>query len=217
MGGPSTWRLGRAVALAAVVALHVGLLILVAVSLRAIRQASPGDFVTTLVLLPSAPRPAVYQPHPLIPKVSTAISAVEPRVPPSQIRAESRQGTPIDWSAEAERAASDAISRPSTRSFGEFPRAPDWLRSVPSSDKHHAGEQYQLGRGESVVWVSNRCFVVSEPPPLGMPDVFARSLGTHTSCQGPTGPREGELFKDLPAYRKSHPPAGLQPKQPRAR
>ena len=126
-------------------------------------------------------------------------------MPPPPLSVESRPEASIDWPAEAERAASGVSSSRSTRSFGEFPQAPDWLRSVPSSDKHHAGEQYRLGTGESVVWVSDRCFIVSEPPPLGMPDVFARSLGTHTSCLAPPGPPEGELFKGLPAYKKLHP------------
>ena len=126
-------------------------------------------------------------------------------MPPPRMSVEGSPGPPIDWSAEAERATSGSISPPSMRSFGEIPSAPEWLRSVPSSERHHAGEQYRLGMGESVVWVSDRCFIVFEPPPLGMPDVFARSLGTRTSCQEPPGPREGELFKDLPAYKKYHP------------
>jgi hypothetical protein len=38
-----------------------------------------------------------------------------------------------------------------------------------------------------------------------MPDVVARSLGTHVACEAPPRPPSGELFKDLPAYQKYHP------------
>jgi len=55
------------------------------------------------------------------------------------------------------------------------------------------------------VWVSDRCYIVAEPAPLGTPDVIARSRVTRTVCTTPHGPWEGELFKDLPAYKKYHP------------
>lgn len=83
MGGPTNWELRRAVALAAVVALHVALVILLAVSLRtATRLPSSEDFVTSLILLPSAPRPAVYRLHPPTPNESRATSTVEPLTMP---------------------------------------------------------------------------------------------------------------------------------------
>src|SRR5665213_3104454 len=69
---------------------------------------------------------------------------------------------------------------------------------------HHAGEQYTLRTGELVVWVSDRCFVVSEPPALGTPNAFAHLAIPHTQCTGSPGPRS-DLLKDLPAYQKLHP------------
>ncbi len=126
-------------------------------------------------------------------------------IPPPQIDFPTGADTSIDWFAEAGRAAEAAIAAPHTRSFGKIPQAPSWLGSSHSAPTHQAGEQYRLETGESIVWVSDRCYIVSEPPPLGMPDVFARSLGTRTVCQAPAGPPPGELFRDLPAYKKYHP------------
>ena len=208
MGGPNAGRVRRATTFAVVVALHAGLFLILAFALRIStwRVLPSAEFVTTFITLPSLPLPAVNRPHRPIPSESAAIpSAQPPTAPPSRISVPTRTGASIDWTAEAERAARAAIATPHARSFGEMPQAPDWVRSAPSSPKHYAGEQYRFATGESIVWVSERCFIVSEPPPLGMPDVFARSVVTSTVCQPPPGPREGELFKDLPAYKKVPP------------
>ena len=206
MGGPNTGRVRRATAFTLVLALHAGLFVILALALRTPSRQTPhsAEFITTLITLPSPPIPAINRPRPAIPNESASISPAQLRsaLPP---QAPSASGAPVDWADEAERAARAAIAVPPTRSFGEMPQAPDWIRSLPSSPRHYAGEQYRLGTGESVVWVSDRCFIVSEPAPLGTPDVFARSLITRTVCPTPPGPREGELFKDLPAYKKYHP------------
>jgi hypothetical protein len=55
-----------------------------------------------------------------------------------------------------------------------------------------------------VVWVSDRCHLVCEVPPMGLPQVLSRSIPTSTVCQGDTESRD-DLFKDLPAYEKYHP------------
>jgi hypothetical protein len=184
-------------------------LVVLTISLRtAARRLGSADFVPTLIFLPSTPRPAATRRRPPIPNESAAISIPKPAAtPPLPAPVESGAGTSIDWIAEAERAARAAIAAPRARAFGEIPRAPDWAKSAPAppSPKHEFGEQYRLATGELMVWVSDRCFIVSEPPPLGMPDVIARSLGTRMGCQPPAGPQEGELFKDLPAYKKYHP------------
>ena len=208
MGGPNTGRVRRATAFALVVAKHAGLFVFLAFALRRSTWQIPhsAEFITTFITLPSPPVSAINRPHPPIPNESASISPAQlPSAPPPRVSLPSRAGASIDWTAEAERVARAAITVPRTRSFGEMPEAPDWVRSTPSSPKHYAGEQYRLATGESIVWVSDRCFIVSEAAPLGTPDVFARSLITRTVCPPPPGPREGELFKDLAAYKKYHP------------
>ena len=207
VGEPNTWRVRRVTAFALVVALHAGLFIILTFALRtSTRQPLSAGFITTLITLPSLPLPAINRPPPPISNESPPLSPVQPPIaPPSGFSARSGAGPSTDWAAEAERAARAAVAAPRTRSFGEMPTAPDWVHSAPTSPKHYAGEAYRLATGESIVWVNDRCFVVSEPPPLGTPDVFARAFSTRMGCQAPPGPREGELFKDLPAYKKYHP------------
>jgi len=207
VGEPNTWRVRRVTAFAVVVALHAGLFIILTFALRtSTRQPLSAEFITTFTTLPSVPLLAINRPPPPIPNESAPLSAVQPPVaPPPGFSVRSDAGPTTDWAAEAERAARAAVAAPRTRSLGEMPQAPDWVHSAPTSPKHYAGEAYRLETGESIVWVNDRCFVVSEPPPLGTPDVFARSLSTRMGCQAPPGPREGELFKALPAYKKYHP------------
>jgi hypothetical protein len=205
MGGSRGSSPGRTVAFAVVVAGHAGLLLILMLALDArTRPRALAAPVGTLILLslPVAPdrrlRRNVSETAPI------ERLALPPIPPPPDIQLPDDTHTSIDWLAEARRAAGIATAAPRTRPFGEMPKAPSWLGPSRSSPTHRAGEQYRLETGESVVWLSDRCYIVSEPPPLGMPDVLARSLGTRTVCQAPPGPREGELFKDLPAYKKYH-------------
>jgi len=205
VGGPHTGTVRQATVFAVVVALHAGLFGILAFALRTSTwpRNPSAELITTFITLPAPMPPEINRPHAPFPAESASISAARPPpAPPSQI---SVPGASIDWTAEAERAARAAIAPPRARAFGEMPQAPDWVHSAPTSPKHYAGEQYGLGTGEYIVWVSDRCFIVTEPAPLGTPDVFARSLVTRTVCPPPPAPREGELFKDLPAYKKYHP------------
>jgi hypothetical protein len=39
-----------------------------------------------------------------------------------------------------------------------------------------------------MVWISDRCFIICELPPLGMAAALARSIPTRTVCVGDSGP-----------------------------
>lgn len=69
-----------------------------------------------------------------------------------------------------------------------------------SAAAHEPGEQYRLETGERVVWISLRCYIVSGVPPIGLPDVLARSIPTRTVYQD-AARSPGQLFKDLAAYK----------------
>jgi hypothetical protein len=109
----------------------------------------------------------------------------------------------VDWMSALHSAAADAMTDRAgrRRATGEAPTEPHSLWAPP---QHHAGEQYTLSTGELIVWVSERCYLVSEPPALGTPNAFAHLALTHTQCTGSPGPRS-DLFKDLPTYQKLHP------------
>jgi hypothetical protein len=206
MGGPKTSSVRRAIALAAVVALHVGLLVILLIAPRTGTRGTPtADFTTTFISLPSATPQAINRPRSPTPNESTLLSPVEPpRVPPPRVDVPSDIDTSIEWNSEARRAAGAVTATPHLQEFGSVPEAPSWLGPSQSSPKHQAGEQYRSETGETIVWVNDRCYIVSGVPLLGMPDVLARSIPTRTVCQDDSSPRS-DLFKDLPAYKKYHP------------
>ena len=91
-----------------------------------------------------------------------------------------------------------------TRNLGHFPDVDSSMESHPPEAIHRAGESYRDANGDNVAWVTDNCYVISAAPPLGTPDVFARMTPTRTVCIHPSAP-EGQLFKDLQAYKKYHP------------
>jgi hypothetical protein len=188
------------------VAFHVGLLTVLTIALRTgIRRSTPVDFTATVISLPSLTPHAVNRPPPPILNESAPISPLEPpaiALPWDSVP--SGADASVDWDSEARRAAGAVTGAPRVREFGRIPEAPSWLGSTAPSRSHEAGEQYRLDTGERIVWVSDRCYIVSGLPPLGMPDALARSIPTTTVCKSDFGPRS-DLFKDLPAYKKYHP------------
>ena len=200
MRGPGTWSLRRSTALIAVIVLHAGLLTLL-VTLRTSTRPAPGGFVSTFIALPqpsSAPQRRERLPE--TPQLAP-MPPVEPLIaPPAQISPPGNAGPSIDWNEQAQRAAA-AVAEP--RAYRQFSHTPKVDAVTGRRPAHEAGEQYRLDDGKWVVWVSERCYIVSGVPPLGLPDVLARSIPTTTVCQDDSPP-PGELFKDLPAYQKYH-------------
>ena len=76
---------------------------------------------------------------------------------------------------------------------------------APDFSGRHPGDSYRLEGGEEIQWVSDRCYVASDPPAPWEPDILKLAGMTHTVCLPPNGPSPGELFKSLPAYKKYHP------------
>lgn len=110
----------------------------------------------------------------------------------------------MDWAWEAQQAAAAVTFTAGVRSFGTNPAAESARTSVLSVPGHAPGEQYRATDGAWVVWVSDRCYLVSDVPPVGLPEVLARSMPARTVCQDDSESRD-DLFKDLPAYEKQHP------------
>jgi hypothetical protein len=150
---------------------------------------------------PQPPVPSSGARGPRTSRESAPVIPVEPLTAPPPEITPNAPGSSIDWSEEARRAAS-ALTEPGTfREFGHQPKADS--EHKPRSPAHQVGEQYRID-AEWVVWVSERCYIVSGVPPIGLPDVLARSIPTRTVCTD-NSPPPGELFKDLPAYQKFHP------------
>jgi hypothetical protein len=204
LGGTKTWSLRQGLASIAVLMIHVAI---IAVATRTrYSQPSVRDFVSTWILLPTAPTPKTSSPKPLPRTPSFMINPI--RIEPPKIESvpipSAETGGTIDWTIEAERAAAAISNAPKTREFGSHPRADSQQEQQHPTPAHQAGEGYRDPYGNSVTWVNDRCYVVSERAALGTPDVLARSRPTYTVCVDQSAP-EGELFKDLPAYKKHHP------------
>ena len=203
MGGAVSERQRRGVVFAAVLALHAVLIALAALGLHRHAQAPVEESLTTWIALPSpaaqirplpsARSPAwVVRPIPLEPPPMEAI-----QIPPEDA------SRTTDWALEARQAAAATLNRPKPREFVN-PASALPPPSHSSGPAHRAGDQERDPFGNVTVWVNDHCYVRSEAPPLGTPDVFARMATTTTTCIA-TGPPAGELFKDLPAYKKYHP------------
>jgi hypothetical protein len=207
VGGPKTRGLRRGFAFAAAVGLHAGLVITLTAAFRtSTSPSSSTEFVGALIFL-SAPLPPVASSNRRRPQVANKTSRVAPVEPPTPLPAVISfpigADTAIDWVAEARRAAAAVTGARKVREFGRNP-ADSGHAPLRSSPAHEAGEQYRTADGGWIVWVSDRCYIVSEVPPLGLPQVLARSIPTRTVCQRDSEPRS-DLFKDLPAYEKYHP------------
>jgi hypothetical protein len=191
--------------LAAVIALHAFLAVILIVALRpSTRRSTAADFVSTLIIM-RAPEIRAPSSGPHLPPMSpkrAPVMPVEPLTlpPPTGISPPYAPDTSIDWSEEGRHAASAAAE---PRTYREFSHTPKTDAVTGRRPAHTVGEQYRLDTGEWIVWVSDRCYIVSGVPPIGLPDVLARSIPTSTVCQD-NSPPPGELFKELPAYQKYH-------------
>jgi hypothetical protein len=181
------------VSLAAVAMLHAAIVVslIVALQMRT-RLSSTPEPISAAILLSTAPvssrssiegRPPSANPRaPRIPVEPMSIAAPEFALP-------SAPGTSIDWDAEAARAAAAVASRPKIHEFGQVPEGAI-LETPHSTPAHQAGDQYRDLDGW-IVWVSDRCYLVSGVPPLGVPDVIARSIPTRAVCQDDSKPSGG--------------------------
>jgi hypothetical protein len=209
MGEGRISRQPRYAALVVVAALHFVLVTVLIIGSR-IRLLSPAaeSITTTMVSLTRAAEPQATDRAPeirLAPLVPLA-----PFVPaPPSIAYPPTDNIPeaVDWQAEAQKAA--AAITGSTR----VPSEVEDRRKTSSSHgprpwfpppAHHAGEEYKTITGDSIIWVSDKCYVKSSAPMLGLADIFARGRLSTTVCPGSSGTARGDLFEALPQYKKYH-------------
>ncbi|MGH8326849.1 MAG: hypothetical protein ACRET2_08820 [Steroidobacteraceae bacterium] len=201
----------RYLVLAAVVAVHaLALGVLLSSSRTRSLFSAGGAPLEALILMRAARRHPLLPPPPLGETSSPIESIVEPiaLAPPASI-VTSAAGPTIDWNAAATRAATRGLAQRKHISFGFPPGGKSAITlGVPSpqTPAHYAGESDRMARGGSIEWTSDRCYVESDPPLPGEPDIIKRARVTHFGCLPPPGPDPGELFKSLPAYKRLHPP-----------
>lgn len=206
---PSKTRYFVFVAVAGAHALVLGVLL---DKSRAVRLFSAGDTSLAAFFVTKPARTRSPAARPSLNESSVPIApVVEPialALPTSPVM--SASGQPIDWGAAAGRAAGRVLERKARRriSFG-FPSGGKSAITMgvysPATPAHYAGESDRMPGGEITEWVSDRCYVVSDPPSPGEPDFLKNARLTHSGCLPPPGPDPGELFQSLSAYKRLHP------------
>jgi len=88
----------------------------------------------------------------------------------------------IDWWLQARDAATAIVNAPKMREFINPATSASAHRPSGSELGHRAGDQERDVWGNTTVWINDHCYVVSEAPLLGTPDVFAKMATTHTVC-----------------------------------
>lgn len=148
--------------------------------------------------MPPAPPAAVKPPSQKTP-ANTSLPA------PSSIAEQSDPQQSIDWADEAAREAdalgSNTITLP--KSSDKTPPRPVLSPFAPPPT-HHAGDSYRNESGETIVWISDKCYQASGQL-LTVPDVMAHAMLPRTVCPRLSNKPRGDLFKDFPPYKKLHP------------
>jgi hypothetical protein len=136
--------------------------------------------------------------------VRTALPPVTPLSPPVIVSVQ--QQAPIDWADEAKRAASALTSKDAKSTSTPAPSASGMsdANSWFPPPAHRAGDQY-TENGERIVWISDKCYQVSGSSLLTVPEMFSKTMLPKTICPRNSRKPRGDLFKDLPAYKKYHP------------
>lgn len=198
---PFWWNRSRAASLAAALLLHVAL----AAWLLAWRVGMPVRWVPEV---PPIWLPAVSPVEPPLPvaPLPARIEAVEPdSIVPSEFAPEAPIAVPApDWGGAA-RAVAGAIGKePERRRFGEMPKAPAGRPkevlppSIYEKPLPRVGTTTTSPEGETVLWVSDNCYIPLESTTLTMQDFHKARQGIRR-CQiglGKKKPR-GDLFDHL--------------------
>ena len=202
MAGRKTGRLRQGAVSVAVLVIHMSF---IAVAIRT-RNSQPSvrDVVSTWLVLPTAPLPTTSSPQPLTHASASMINSIRIELPNTESVpiSPADAGRSIDWTVEAQRAAADLSNAAKPREFGSHPRADSQEQPLHSTPAHHAGEQYRDPYGNTIVWVTDRCYVVSEKAALGIRRGSTPRAQTTTDCSGHGRPQT------LPTPRRSRSRAG---------
>ena len=204
---PFDWNRSRATALGATLALHVAAILWLLALRFDLPEKLAGDFEflwpvtpdTAPVQAPPPPVPAATgapEVAPVIPAPITAPPLPAPflNVPPDE------EG----WSNIAKDAARRLIALSPYAPFGEFPKGPDerprdplgpsiWPTPLP-----RVGKTVTTPEGETIIWVSDRCWVSISSRSLTQADVHAGRQGARM-CNLAIGSKEprSDLFDSI--------------------
>jgi hypothetical protein len=186
--------LHRRITLAAVLGLHIALAVVLLRASRTTRIENDRGIAATLILLPSVRlQQSVAAPW-SGPRVRALLLQVEPiEIESGSITLPRDIAPSIDWMGEARKvAAQSAPLRVVTRELAETQQM-----GIFPAPAHVAGEQYRDAEGESIVWLTSNCYMISPAPELGGPNALAHAAMPRTICPGGSETANGDLFKVL--------------------
>jgi hypothetical protein len=120
--------------------------------------------------------------HPKVPGVVAPLEGSEDAGQlPQSAPSEQSPNAPIDWSRAAIAAAQGIVNEQKPQVFGELPDTEPTTRRRPAPE-HYAGESYQDALGNTLVWLSDHCYIVSELSRPGVADYMKGGIPTTQRC-----------------------------------
>jgi hypothetical protein len=201
------WGQSRFVALLIVLALHVSVMIaLIIVAKTRILVTSTRNPVELLVLprnsptqIPVPPPAAASRSRKAAPATLPPSSAIT--IDPSAAAAD-RVAAPVDWALEAQSVAAGIAKKDSAGRSREAVSSPPSPFAAPPP--HHKGEQIPTADGQWIVYVSDDCYQVSKSI-TSITNATNNGMSLQTYCTRHSKKPRGDLFEQLPEYKKLHP------------
>ena len=201
------WGRSRYAALLGVLALHVAVLTGLIIAAKTRIQAMPTATPIALLVLPQNAAP-IAPPPPTLSDRRKKVSPIPVPPPPDAPTVTTPNSTPgiagpfIDWSQEAhDVAANIARSAPAPEET-----RPPILRNSPfaAPPPHYRGEQIPTADGRWMVFVSEDCYQLSKEI-THITNATNTGVKIQTYCNRRSKEPRGDLFNQLPAYKKYHP------------
>jgi hypothetical protein len=197
---PLSWNRSKATALAVTLALHL----LVAAWLLAVRHPLPPSAIpdAAIVWLPALPAPPESPPP-----IESAPIGVTPLEPVPLLLPETAAPFLVpepDWLGDARDVAGVIAGGPTRRTFGEMPNVPagrpkeEYPPSIYEPVSPRVGRTDKTPEGETILWVSEKCYIPLSSNSLTMQDFHKARQGIRR-CIIPLGkakPRD-DLFEHL--------------------
>jgi hypothetical protein len=206
---PDESHKSRYLAIVAVVALHLAIItgIIAASRFPYVMTSNPYPLEITffppeakVVIQPPSAQPAR---NPLLeetPPPSPATPSLE-MVPTAPSNAHSGSG--LDWEQEAQTVAAAKAQENSVKSRRGLSSPPASNSPFTPPPTHHAGEEFTTPSGERAVFVGDDCYQIARPFNVS-PNASNNGMVTPTYCIGKSHAARGDLFDQLPAYKKRH-------------
>lgn len=184
--------------------------------LLAVSVAPPRGQVERVLPIWLPPAPPRLPPPPVEPWPST-LDAIEPSVLPILEPASEALFAPTapDWEGDAREVARAIGGGTARRTFGEMPKAPpgrpkeEYPPSIYDKPLPRVGTTVTTPEGETILWVSDNCYIPLESMSLTMQDFHKARQGIRR-CQIGLGKRKprGDLFDHL---KRPPPPEQQEP------